>query len=107
MGYGDYSHEAHVALVQKRAAQGGKEVFSQRQCHPLMNPRGVRARESRDSVEHPSSLGIVFALDVSGSMGAIPRELAKSELPGFMKVLDACKVRDPQVLFAAIGNAGF
>jgi hypothetical protein len=106
MGYGNYSHTAHVALVTHRAAQGA-EVFVQSACHPLMNPKGVRARESRDSADHPNSIGVVFALDVSGSMGAIPRALATKELPSFMKVLDACKVPDPQVLFAAIGNAGW
>ncbi|MCC6215455.1 MAG: VWA domain-containing protein [Polyangiaceae bacterium] len=106
MGFGDYSHEAHVALVTQRAAKGA-EVFVQDACHPLMNPKGVRARESRDSPDHPRSLGVVFALDVSGSMGEIPRLLASRELPSFMKVLESCKVPDPQVLFAAIGNAGW
>ncbi len=107
MGYGNYSHDAHVAMLSARAQQGGTEVFRQSQCHPLMNPKGVRARESRDSPEHPNSIGIVFALDVSGSMGAIPRALATKELPSFMKVLGACNVPDPQVMFAAIGNAGW
>jgi len=107
MGYGNYSHSAHVALVTGRAAQRPTEVFRQGDCHPLMNPKGVRARESRDSADHPNSIGIVFALDVSGSMGTIPHSLATKELPSFMKVLESCKVADPQVLFAAIGNAGF
>jgi len=107
MGHGNYSHDAHMAMLQARASSGSTEVFAQRTCHPLMNPKGVRARESRDSPEHPRSLGIIFALDVSGSMGEIPRTLAATELPSFMKVLGACKVADPQVMFAAIGNAGW
>ncbi|MPM24619.1 hypothetical protein SDC9_71102 [bioreactor metagenome] len=70
-----------------------------------MNPKGVKLRESRDSNQHPQSKGIVFALDVTGSMGEIPRLLAKEQLPVFMKLLENCKVRDPQLLFMAVGDA--
>jgi hypothetical protein len=105
MGYGAYSYEAHVAMTSARAKAAPGEVFRQRGCHQLMSPHGVRARESRDSEAHPSSLGIVFALDVSGSMGAIPRQLATATLPAFMKTLADAAVTDPQVLFMGVGNA--
>ena len=87
MGYGNYSHAAHTALTATRAHQSGTEVFSQTQCHALMNPKGLKVRECRDSPDHPNSLGIAFALDVTGSMGAIPQLLAKQELPNLMKLL--------------------
>lgn len=70
-----------------------------------MSPRGVRVRESRDSADHPSSLAIVFALDVTGSMGRVPELLAREELPGFVKLLMDNGVRHPQVLFMAVGDA--
>ena len=105
MGYGNYSSEAHDAIVRTRAAAPGEEVFQQRTCHALMNPKGVRMRESRDSEAHPESLSIAFALDVTGSMGKIPRLLAERELPRFMRVLGDCRVRDPQILFCAVGDA--
>lgn len=105
MGYGNYSAEAHQALVNVRSGSSKEAIFRQQQCHPLMNPNGVRVRESRDSDEHPQSLGIVFALDVTGSMGNIPVLLATRELPKFMKVLTSCGVRDAQVLFMAVGDA--
>jgi hypothetical protein len=105
MGYGNYSHEAHEALLHARAGVPAEAVFQQRQCHPLMDPKGVRVRESRDSADHPHSLGIVFALDVTGSMGEIPILMATRELPKFMKVLTSCSVPDPQVLFMAVGDA--
>ena len=69
MGYGNYSHAAHTALIADRAARPGAEVFTQRSTHPLMNPHGLKVRESRDNADHPNSLGIAFALDVTGSMG--------------------------------------
>lgn len=101
MGYGAYSYEAHRAITSSRSGKSSREVFSQRTIHPAMDPHGVRVRESRDSDEHPNSLSIFFALDVSGSMGAIPEILALKELPGFMKLLSTCNIEDPQVLFAA------
>lgn len=105
MGYGNYSYAAHAALVADRAHQSGTEVFRQTQCHPLMNPKGLKVRECRDSADHPDSLGIAFALDVTGSMGDIPKLLAKQELPNLMKLITACGVTDPQVMFMAIGDA--
>ncbi len=105
MGHGNYSHEAHEALTRGRATVAREEVFKQRECHPLMNPKGVRVRESRDSADHPHSLAIAFALDVTGSMGSIPDMLARQKLPKFMKLLFDCGVRDPQLLFMAVGDA--
>lgn len=105
MGNGNYSIDAHQALLRGRANISVQQVFKQSQCHPLMNPKGVRLRESRDGVDHPESLGIVFALDVTGSMGDIPRMLATKQLPFFMKTLVDCKIQDPQVLFMAVGDA--
>jgi hypothetical protein len=105
MGYGNYSHDAHPIISRGRSDLPTQQVFQQTACHAMMNPKGVRVRESRDSAEHPHSLGIVFALDVTGSMGEIPAMLAKNELPKFMKILVDCKVDDPQLLFVAVGDA--
>ncbi len=96
---------AHAALTAGRANKGRSEVFAQRQCHPLMNPKGLKVRECRDSADHPDSLGIAFALDVTGSMGDIPHLLATKELPNFMKLLMACGIAHPQLMFMAIGDA--
>ncbi|HEY7215208.1 MAG TPA: VWA domain-containing protein [Thermoanaerobaculia bacterium] len=105
MGYGNYSQDAHEALLRGRQALPTQHVFQQQDCHPLMNPKGARVRESRDSAEHPQTLGVVFALDVTGSMGDIPELMARQQLPHFMKVLTDCKVPDPQLLFMAVGDA--
>jgi hypothetical protein len=105
MGGGNYSHAAHRALLKSRSKIPAQQVFKQVNCHPLMDPKGVRLRESRDSENHPQSQSIVFALDVTGSMGAIPRLLATQQLPDFMKILMNCGVQDPQLLFMAIGDA--
>ncbi len=105
MGYGNYSHDAHVALTAGRAAAPIAEVFTQRGCHESMRPFGIGFRESRDSEAHPNSLGIIFALDVSGSMGEIPARLAKLTLPDFMRAMLEAGIADPQILFMGVGNA--
>ncbi|MEL6345839.1 MAG: VWA domain-containing protein [Myxococcota bacterium] len=106
MGYGRYSHEAHVAMTAARRERPQETVFVRRKCHPLMDPLGVTFRESRDSDEHPESLGIIFALDVSGSMGEIPHEMATVTLPRFMDALQTARINSPQVMFMAVGFAG-
>jgi hypothetical protein len=105
MGYGDYAYEAHEALIRTRAKASVQEVFHQRGCHALMNPKGVLARESRDSANHEKTLSIAIALDVTGSMGDIPVLMATKLLPQFLKILLDVKVPDPQVLFLALGDA--
>lgn len=105
MGYGQYSHLAHTELLRTRSDTTVQAVFRQDRCHALMDPKGVAARESRDSPDHPRTLPVAFALDVTGSMGEIPRLLATEELPNFMKVLEATGQQDAQVLFLAVGDA--
>lgn len=105
MGYGNYSYDAHAALAAARSTASTAEVFSQRGCHEMMNPFQVRARESRDSEAHPQSVAVIFALDVSGSMGEIPARLAKETLPEFMRAMLEAGIADPQIMFMGIGNA--
>lgn len=104
MGGGRYDYEEHQAATAARASQASEAVFTQNTCHPQLNPHGVRVRESRDSENHPDSLAIVFALDVSGSMGQIPVQLAQRTMPGFMKAV-LTVVPDPQILWMAVGCA--
>lgn len=106
MGYASYSEESHRAATTARSRQSDREVFTQvTGCHAAMDPKGLKFRESRDSAAHPASLAIVFALDETGSMGGIPKSLAKSELPTFMSEIMNYGVADPQVLFMGVGDA--
>ena len=104
MGYGNYSAAAHHALLEQRSGLSTGQVFAQSSCHPLMSPAGVKFRESRDSPSHPRSVGVIFALDVSSSMGDVPQLLATRTLPTFMETVLGV-LPDAQVLFMAFGNA--
>lgn len=103
MGYGEYDLRAHEAATKARAERLPEQIFAQGQCHPTMNPYGVKVRESRDSAKHPNSVGVIFALDVSGSMGEIPVQLATKTLPSFMEGVSTV-LPDAQVMFMAVGN---
>ncbi|WP_417908827.1 hypothetical protein [Candidatus Electronema sp. PJ] len=106
MGWGSYSVDDRAA----RAASVGygtksaHEIFSQRSINNAMNPHGIRVRESRDSAEHPNSVAIILALDVTGSMGSIPHHLVKEGLPKIMGRIIQSGTPDPQLLFLAIGD---
>lgn len=62
-------------------------------------------RESRDSEEHPESFPIIIALDVTGSMGYIPKNLIKDGFPEMMKKIMDEGVQHAQVCFMGIGDA--
>lgn len=80
------------------------QTFSQRTMHVSMAPEDVRLRESRDSEEHPNSVPIIIALDVTGSMGAVPAHLVKDGLPNIMSSIMDGGITDPQILFLGIGD---
>jgi hypothetical protein len=69
-----------------------------------MNPNGIMLRESRDSDEHPNTVSIILALDVTGSMGSIPHFLVKEGLPHIMGNIIQRGIKDPQLLFLAVGD---
>jgi len=106
MGHGFYSVDDRAARAAGAgyATKSAREIFSQRAINNAMNPYGVRLRESRDSAEHPNSVAIILALDVTGSMGSIPHHLVKEGLPKIMGRIIQSGTADPQLLFLAVGD---
>jgi len=83
--------------------KSAREIFS-RNFDSRMNPHGVDMRESRDSDDHPLSLPIIVALDVTGSMGHIPHYLVREGLPNIIEGIINEGIADPQMLFMGIGD---
>lgn len=113
MGSGRWSTDVYKERERVRKSKGASAFAysdtarksGQMKAHPGLDPMGLTARESRDSNEHPESNSIVVLLDVTGSMGVIPRALQK-DLPQLLGLLLSKKyVSSPQILFGAIGDA--
>ncbi len=106
MGMGSYSTSDRLKRSEKLGykTKSANEIFSQHTINSAMNPHGVRIRESRDSIEHPNTVSIVLALDVTGSMGSIPHHLVKEGLPYIMGNILQNGIKDPQLLFLAVGD---
>lgn len=106
MGYGSYSvlDRDTCAFTKGFYTKSANEIFKQRSINNAMNPYGIVVRESRDSVEHPNVVSIILALDVTGSMGSVPHYLVKDGLPTIMGTIIDKGIKDPQLLFLAIGD---
>lgn len=104
MGGGNSDSKRVEARAEARARIPVQEVFKETKLHPGMDPNGLMFRESRDGDEHPDSIAVVFNMDITGSMGTIPRLLATEVMHEFMPGLARVNPH-VQVLFAAIGDA--
>src|ERR1700689_5508958 len=109
MGSGRWSTDVYDAAARFRAATGASAfAYSDggaTRVHPALDPRGVTARESRDSAEHPDSVAIAVLFDVTGSMLEVPRTL-QGKLPQLLGLmLRKGYVEHPQIMFGAIGDA--
>jgi len=107
MGYSNWSDAAFRSVSTARAGASSAEIFrGERSVDPLMDPKRLRVREARDSEHHPNSVPIIVGFDVTGSMGDIPTRFAQHELGALMAmIVENGWVTDPQLLFAAIGDA--
>lgn len=76
----------------------------ERRVHAEMDSKKIAFRECRDSEVHPNAIPIILALDVTGSMGDIPRQLIADGLPTLMSKLIQNGVPDAALLFLAIGD---
>ncbi|WP_305782332.1 hypothetical protein [Symbioplanes lichenis] len=109
MGSGRWSTNVYDAAANYRAATGTSAfAYSDsgaRKAHPALDPKGVTARESRDSAEHPRSTPIAVLFDVTGSMGTVPRVL-QTKLPQLLGLLTRKGyATDPHIMFGAVGDA--
>lgn len=64
----------------------------------------IGVRESRNIPEHPHVFSLAIGLDNTGSMIRIPEDLIKNQFPKLMDGILEIGIKDPQLLFMAIGD---
>ena len=115
MGYGRWTRESFFSYSQtmgrKTDSRGeldrsltDTQLFAARGLSPRLNPFGV-VRECCDSAEHPDTLPVILALDVTGSMGRAAAEVARKLNTVMSRLYDT--VRDVECLVMGIGDLAY
>lgn len=87
-----------------RGNYSAQEMFKSRGLASELNPYRT-IRECRDSSEHPNTIPVILALDVTGSMGATAVEVAKKLNVVMTKLYDS--VRDVEFMTMGIGDLSY
>lgn len=80
------------------------QIYKASQMDKALNPYGVM-RECKDTEEHPNTIPVILALDVTGSMGDAAAKVAKS-LNEIMEELYKT-ITDVEFLIAAVGDLSY
>lgn len=83
---------------------GVQEMFKARTLDPMLNPKNV-IRECLDTEEHPNTVPIILALDVTGSMGDTAVEVAKKLNVIMTKLYD--QISDVEFMIMGIGDLSY
>ena len=113
MGGGNWSEDFYQQRSQTRQ-RTGQSTFAhhtaqaakpreEQAVHARLNPKGVKIRESCDSLEHPNSIAVGILLDVTGSMESVP-VIVQKNLPKLHGLIGKIGIPDTQILFGAIGD---
>ena len=115
MGYGswrrkdfeDYSARMNRTVDKEGRLKKGstnQEIFKACQLDPMLNPRGV-IRECCDSEQHPETIPVILALDVTGSMGQAAVEVARQLNVIMTRLYD--ETPDVQFMIMGIGDFAY
>lgn len=106
MGSSRWNPDAWTSYATSTATKSRDAIFTTKSgIKDTLNPKGVKIRESRDSVANPESNAIIVGIDVTGSMGMIAEALAREGLGVlFQEILNRKPVSDPHLMFMAIGD---
>lgn len=98
--YSEYNATSLDDLAKLNVSQ----VYQAVRIDPQLDPKGVM-RECRDSEEHPETIPIILALDVTGSMGEAAKMCA-AKLNDIMENLYG-RVKDVEFLMMGIGDLAY
>lgn len=105
MGYGSWDSASYSVRSTAYASQTREQLFDSHEVIKDYDPKLIKTRESRDSEDSPESTPLIFALDVTGSMGFIAEHIAKEGLGNLVAgILDTKPVTNPHMLMMALGD---
>lgn len=78
-----------------------QDIFKSDRLDPMLNPKNAM-RECLDTEEHPSTIPVILALDVTGSMGDAAVEVAKKLNVVMTKLYDS--MTDVEFMIMGIGD---
>lgn len=115
MGGGSWTSSAYTAYSTTRgrtvttdgllhASYTSQDLFTARRLDPALNPKNVM-RECCDSEEHPNTVPVILALDVTGSMGSAAADVAKKLNMVMTELYD--RVADVEFLIMGIGDLAY
>lgn len=88
----------------KSTYSSSSQAFKSRYMDKTMDPRNV-IRECCDSEEHPSTIPIILALDVTGSMGSTAIAVQKKLNPIMVEIYK--RIKDAEIMVMAIGDLAY
>ncbi len=103
MGHGNYSAVRATATSADYDYMDRQEIFQSIKIQNKMDPKDT-IRECCDSKDHPNTIPIIIALDVTGSMGHVPELFIRNEMTKIMDALYQGGLKDSQILFMGIGD---
>lgn len=105
MGGQRFDPGTYSTFKQSTRGKSTDQIFTSRNMHKDLDPKGVKVRESRDSDVNPNATPIIVGTDVTGSMGVLAETIAREGLGTLFGEIYAKKpVTDPHLMFMAIGD---
>ena len=80
------------------------QAFVSHRIDEAMDPKNVM-RECCDSDEHPATIPVILALDVTGSMGSTAIEVQKKLNPVMIEIYK--RIKDAEIMVMAIGDLAY
>lgn len=110
MGGSPISSSSMSSYYEERESTWGRstraeQVFKETRMRDEFNPAKMKLpREACDSVLSPCSRGIIFAEDVTGSMGSFLHSLITKQFPDIIRQTYESVSFDPHIMFMGVGD---
>lgn len=101
----DYSTTMNKCVDSRGFVTSG-QTYTAHHLNEALNPKNV-IRECANSAEHPNTLPIILALDVTGSMGAACQRTAEALCPIMTEVFKLNKGYDIEFMTMGIGDFAY